>query len=171
MVIRKGVFLCFLSVGARCFFFLLLDGLGDHFGVLFGTKMWLKQYVFVCFCLGGPSGVSLVSFICFGLAWVAIWGPHGVLLGVLLLFLWSLLGPVGSLWEPLGTHVLLWGSFWGSCGILGSLFGSLGGPVGSILGHSVVSFWEVPRNPLGLPGLGSPWTIDDGSCLLVGGRW
>ena len=88
MVIRKGVFLCFLSVGARCFFFLLLDGLGDHFGVLFETKMWLKQYVFVCFCLGGPSGVSLVSFICFGLAWVAIWGPHGVLLGVLLLFLW-----------------------------------------------------------------------------------
>ena len=48
MVIRKGVFLCFLSVGARCFFFLLLDGLGDHFGFLFGTKMWLKQYVFVC---------------------------------------------------------------------------------------------------------------------------
>ena len=60
----------------------IMDGLGDNFGVLFGTKMWLKQYVFVCFCLGGPSGVSLVSFICFGLAWVAIWGPHGVLLGV-----------------------------------------------------------------------------------------
>ena len=57
----------------------IMDGLGDHFGVLFGTKMWLKQYVFACFCLGGPPGVSLVSFICFGLAWVAIWGPHGVL--------------------------------------------------------------------------------------------
>ena len=50
----------FFVCGGALFFFLLLDGLGDHFGVLFGTKMWLKQNVFVCFCLGGPSGVSLV---------------------------------------------------------------------------------------------------------------
>ena len=128
----------------------------------------------ICFCVFLLRGSFWSLFGIFYLFWVGLGGhlgsPWCPIRGVLP-FLWSLLGPVGFLWEPLGTHVLLWGSLWGSCGILGSLFGSLGGPVGSILGHSVVSFWEVPRNPLGLPGLGSPWTIDDGSCLLVGGRW
>ena len=61
----------------------------------------------------------------------------------------SFWGLVGSLWEPLGTHVLLWGSFGGSCGILGTLFGSLGGPVGSILGI----LWHPFGNFLGTLGV------------------
>ena len=108
------------------------------FCYLFWSKNVVKTVCFCVFLLRGPFW-SLFGIFCLFLVGLgghlgSPWCPHGVLLGVLLLSLWSLWGPVGSLWEPLGTHVLLWGSFWGSCGILGTLCGSLGGPVGSILG-------------------------------------
>ena len=100
------------------------------------------------FCVFLLRGSFWSLFGIFYLFWVGLgghlrspWCP----IGGGLLFSWSLLGPVGSLWEPLGTHVLLWGSFWGSCGILGSLFGSLGGPVGSILAKLAIPQRMLPE--------------------------
>ena len=153
----------------------IMDGLGDHFGVLFGTKMWLKQYVFVCFCLGGPSGVSLVSFICFGLAWVAIWGPHGVLLGVFCSFCgacWDLWDPFGSLWAhmccfggPFGDPVGSWGVFLDPLGdLLGAFWDILLYPFGKFLGTLwVYQVWVVHGRSMMEAAC---WWVEDGKRKL-----
>ena len=73
------------------------------YAAFFGAKMWLKQCIFVCFCLAGPSGVSLVSFVCFWLAWVAIGGPHGVPMVSYRGSFCCLCGACGDLWDPFGS--------------------------------------------------------------------
>ena len=126
------------------------------FCCLFWSKNVTKTMCFCMFLLRAPSGVSLVSFACFWLAWVAIWGPHGIPMGSYWGSFCSLCGACGDLWDPFGS---LWAPIFCFWGPSGDPVGSLGiflDPLGDLLEalwDSVASLWEFPWNPWGLPGL------------------
>ena len=115
------------------------------FCCLFWSKNVAKTMCFCMFLLRGPSGVSLVSFVCFWLAWVAIWGPHGIPMGSYWGSFCSLCGACGDLWDPFGS---LWAHMCCFGGPLGDPVGSLGlflDPFGDLL----EAFWGFCGIPLG----------------------